>query len=148
MNAIVMYCELFLRKCKNPSYNSLRKIATQREDWEIDSSGSAVDLSSASGENGSHSWLPSKGVPHDGQGSLPGPLPHTHPVRDTRTFTYTPTHVQSSAVSATRRMLSSHTQQGQDFHRKNDLAMKPYRTTLPTLSPNRPHHLIKKGQNV
>lgn len=39
---------------------------------------------------------------------------HTQP----HTYIHTPTHMQSSAVSATRHMLSSHTQQGQDFHQK------------------------------
>ncbi len=56
--------------------------------------------------------------------SSPPPLTltdiHTHTScnRHAHVHLHTPTHMQSSAVSATRRMLSSHTQQGQDFHHK------------------------------
>lgn len=102
---------------------NLRVTETQEEEGEICSSGFAAELSSASGETDSHSWLPSKGVPHDGQGLLPAHHHsnihiHTSSNRHAHFHLHTPTHMQSSAVSATRRMLSSHTQQGQDFHRK------------------------------
>lgn len=91
-----------------------------------------------------HSWLPSKGVPHDGQGLLPAHH-HSHALTYTHTHTssnrhthihlHTPTHMQSSAVSATRRMLSSHTQRGQDFHHK--IISREWSHTEP-LSPKQP----------
>lgn len=81
----------------------------------------AVELSSASGENDSHSWSSSRGGTHDGQGLIPAHFHsdiHTSSNSLAHVHLHTPTHTQSSAVSATRRMLSSHTQRGQDFHHK------------------------------
>lgn len=121
----------------------------RQAEWEIGSSGSAVELSSASSENDSHSWLPSKGVPHDGQGSLPAYLQcdiHTHTSSNRRAHIHlhTPTHTQSSAVSATRCMLSSlcrtHTKA-----RISTIKLSAGQEAIPNhtpLSPSSPHHLI------
>lgn len=71
-----------------------------------------VELSSASGENDCHSWLPSRGVPHDGQDLLPAHRHchiHTHPVRDTHTSSYTHLHTCSYLPSVLRDARRVHT---------------------------------------
>lgn len=88
--------------------------------------------------------------------SSPLTLWHTHTSSYRHVHLHTPTHIQSSAVSATRCMLSSHmhtrahtnthtkTLKDQDFHHKIiSRERSRIKTTHTLLSQNSPHPLVK-----